>query len=67
MMNFRLTNKNIERRVSLMVYMKRVMHIALHERAIKDEDRSLKKIQNYRPGKEYKEIQAGFARKKNDV
>lgn len=50
-----------------MVYMKRVMHIALHERAIKDEDRSLKKIQNYRPGKEYKEIQAGFARKKNDV
>jgi hypothetical protein len=38
--------------------MKRVMHIALHEMAIKDEDKSLKKIQNYRPGKEYKEIQA---------
>jgi len=42
------------------------MHIALHERAIKDEDRSLKKIQNYRPGKQYKAIQAGSAQK-NDV
>jgi hypothetical protein len=46
--------------------MKRVMHTALHERAIKDVDRSLKKIQNYRPGKEYKEIQADSAQK-NDV
>jgi len=44
--------------------MKRVMHIALHERAIKYEDRSLKKIQNYGPGKEYKEIQVGSAHKK---
>ena len=42
--------------------MKRVTHIALHEMAIKDEDRSLKKIQNYRPGEEYKEIQAGSAK-----
>ena len=42
------------------------MHIALDERAIKDEDRSLKEIQNYRPGKEYEEIQAGSAQK-NDV
>ena len=42
------------------------MHIALYERAIKDEDRSLKKTQIYRPGKEYKVIQAGSAQK-NDV
>jgi hypothetical protein len=41
--------------------MKRVMHIALYEMPIKDEDRSLKKIRNYRPGKEYNEIQAGSA------
>jgi hypothetical protein len=42
------------------------MHIALHERATKDEDTSLKKIQNYRLGKVYKGIQAGSAQK-NDV
>jgi hypothetical protein len=45
--------------------MKRVMHISLHERAIEDEDRSLKKIQNYRHGKECKEIQASSAQKDN--
>jgi hypothetical protein len=42
------------------------MHTALHERAIKDVDTSLKKIKNYRPSKEYKEIQAGPAQK-NDI
>jgi hypothetical protein len=46
--------------------MKTVTPIALHERAIRDEDRSLKKIKNYGTGKEYKEFQASSAQK-NDV